>query len=81
MTGSIFLETTSLLDVALYRSVMAPAALALDVAKVCAGAISAGRHAPAQTVTGKIRYIVQSRHTCAISQDRVDAGGVDGMLA
>ena len=52
--GRVLLEAACLLDVALHRPIMAPAALLLDVAEVGAGAVRAGGHAAPQAVTRQV---------------------------
>ena len=43
----VFLETPRLLDIAMHRAVVAPAALALDGLEIGAGPVRAGGHAAA----------------------------------
>lgn len=72
----IVLELIGFLDIALHRAVMAPAALALDVQKICAGQVRAGGQAAPEAMAAQFRRIGQLYRRSARIQNGIDAARI-----
>src|SRR5680860_543600 len=69
IAGRIIGELVRFLDIALHRTVMPPAAMALDIQEIGAGPVSAGSQTTSKTMAAEFRRIRQLYCCSAGSQD------------